>query len=147
MRVGDARPTFDSLEDSVTDVEIEGQRRRLHILEEDASELQDATIEGPHARLLPQFDALLMGHGDKSRFIDPGVKKRVFLPRADVAATMLVDGRIGGVWRMRKERRLWRVELEPFGVMPPEQVEAVEGEVDRLREFTGFEIEQTWKEK
>jgi len=146
MRVGDARPIFESLVGEITDVEVDGQRRKLHILEEDESYL-GAKNTIPHARLLPQFDALIMGHKDKTRFIDPGVKKRIFMPRADVSATILVDSWIGGVWRMRKRGRLWRVELEPFGEMPPEHMEMVEGEVDRLRAFTGFDVEHIWMEK
>jgi len=95
----------------------------------------------PHARLLPQFDALIMGHKDKTRFIDPSVKSKVFLPRADVAATILLDGMVTGVWRMRKDRKNWRLELSLFKNLDEEEEETVEAEIERLRIFTGFEIE------
>ena len=141
MRVGDARPIFESLSESIVEVEITGQKRKAYILEEDASNLQGLGGIPPHARLLPQFDALTLGHKDKTRFIDPSVKSKIFRPRANVAATILLYGMIAGVWKMRKERKNWRLELSPFRNLDEEEEETVEAEIERLRIFTRFEIE------
>jgi len=46
---------------------------------------------------------------------------------------------------LKKGRRAWRLELSPFSKLPRERVEEVEAEVDRMRRFTGFEIELVWK--
>ena len=145
MRARDANPVFESIAESLSEVAVVGQRGRLLILEEDASALLDSAEGEVPARLLPQFDALIMGHKDKTRFIDPEARSRIFLPRADVAATMLVDGRVQGVWTLKKGRRAWRLELSPFSKLPRERVEEVEAEVDRMQRFTGFEIELVWK--
>lgn len=96
MRARDANPVFESISESLSEVAVVGQRGRLLILEEDASALLDSAEGEVPARLLPQFDALIMGHKDKTRFIDLEARSRIFLPRADVAATMLVDGRVQG---------------------------------------------------
>jgi len=145
MRVREARPVFDAISDSLTEVAVAGRRGKLLILEEDAPALLDASEMAAPTRLLPQFDALIMGHRDKTRFIGPDMKSGVFLPRGDVAATMLVDGKVQGVWNLRRMKRLWRLELSPFDKLSGEDVEAVEAEVDGLRMFTGFEIESSWK--
>jgi uncharacterized protein YcaQ len=49
-------------------------------------------------RLLPRFDVFLLGHRDKSRYLDPAHYKRVFLPSAVVAPVALVQGRVAGTW-------------------------------------------------
>ena len=94
----------------------------------------------PHVRLLPQFDALIMGHKDKTRFMRSDDKKRIFLPRAGVAATILLDGRVEGVWKMRKKKKQWALELSPFRDLSKEEDEALGKEIEELRRFTGFEI-------
>jgi len=57
---------------------------------------------------------------------------------------MLVDGRVQGVWTLRRGKKLWRLELSPFNKLSEEDVEGVEAEVKRLQKFTGFEIELRW---
>jgi hypothetical protein len=140
MRVMDAKPIFESLSEPIVEVEITGQKRMTYILEEDVSNLQDQREVHAHARLLPQFDALVMGHKDKTRFIEPSSRSSIFLPRADVAATILLDGRVEGVWKMRKEKRRWRLEFSPFRELSEEEEEALGREIEELRRFTGFEI-------
>lgn len=144
MRVREAQPVFDSMADSLVEVNVPEQKGTLLIQESDVSELLDAAERPVQARLLPQFDALIMGHKDKTRFIESQTMSRVFLPRGDVAATMLVDGRVHGVWTMKKEKKIWRLELSPFDKLSEEDVEGVESEIEGLRSFTGFEIEFSW---
>jgi hypothetical protein len=95
---------------------------------------------------LPEFDALIMGHRDKTRFLDPTVKSSVFLPLADVAATIMIDSKVDGVWKMRKKGKKWELELSPFKDFSDEEKELVRGEVEGLRRFTGFDIEEAWVE-
>ena len=146
MRIQEAKPAFDALSDSLVEVTIPEQKRRLLILEEDVPALLEAK-EGPTpVKLLPQFDTLIMGHKDKTRFINPSVRNRIFLPRGDVAATLMTEGRVQGVWIFKKMKNLWRIELSPFNRLFKEHIEAIEAEVDLLRRFTGFQIESIWKE-
>ena len=84
-----------------------------------------------------------MGHKDKTRFIEPRIRNRIFLPRGNVAPTIMVDGQVRGVWTLRKMKRLWKLKLTPFNGLSNEEVEAVEAEVDGLQKFTGFEIESS----
>ena len=146
MRVQDARPIFESLSGPVTEVTVKDQKGKLLILERDLRAIPDEGGGPRWARLLPEFDALVMGHRDKTRFLDPAVKSSVFLPLADVAATIVVDGRVDGVWKMRKKGKKWELELSPFKDFSDEEKELVGGEVEGLRRFTGFEIEEAWVE-
>jgi len=145
MKVGETKPAFDNLSNSLVKVTVPENGGKFLILEEDLPALLEVGEQSVPARLLPCFDALIMGHKDKSRFIEPSVMNRVFLPLADVAATILMDERVQGTWTLRKAKKAWRLELSPFNMLSEVQVDAVEAEVELLRSFTGFDVEPTWK--
>ena len=141
MKMRNAKPIFDSLKSHLSEVKIAGQHQALLALKEDVEEI--AEIEPvPFVRLLPQFDALIMGHKDKTRFLDPEHRAKIFLPAAEVAAVMLVDGRVQGVWKMRKGGKAWSLEVSPFKQLTEEHENRLEDEIQRIRVFTGFEIER-----
>ena len=143
MRVREAREIFESL--NLVEVEVEGER--LLLLDEDVDPLLEASEGEGAVRLLPAFDSLIMGHRDKRRLIPPGYKSRIFLPRGDVAATLLLGHRIGGTWSLKKQRgNRWLLTLSPFRPLTRGEREGIEGEIERLRGFTGFEIEVQWRQ-
>jgi hypothetical protein len=62
-----------------------------------------APRELPGVRLLPEFDAVLCGYDPKARdrFVDPAVHERLWHKNNGyMLAPLLVDGRIGGYWRL-----------------------------------------------
>ncbi|GKQ34238.1 winged helix DNA-binding domain-containing protein [Streptomyces sp. A012304] len=50
-------------------------------------------------RLLPMWDSVLLAYADRSRVIPPEYRKLVTRVNGDVLPTLLVDGRVAGVWR------------------------------------------------
>jgi DNA glycosylase AlkZ-like len=50
-------------------------------------------------RLLPMWDSVLLAYDDRSRVIPDAYRSRVIRVNGDVLPTMLVDGRVAGVWR------------------------------------------------
>ena len=144
MRVRDAQPAFEAISDLTDEVSISGQRRKYLVLKEDAAQLCSSRDLPPRVRLLPQFDALIMGHKDKFRFMRTDDRKSVFLPRADVSATILVDGRIRGVWNIKKQKKTRRVTLSTFDEIDGDDRRRIEEEVDLLADFTRFETETSW---
>ena len=96
----------------------------------------------PLVRLLPKFDALIMGHKDKTRFMDEAARKRVFLPAAEVSATVLVDGRVEGVWVIKKDGDAWKLTVELFKELDEEHRDMLGDETQSMKEFTGFEIRE-----
>lgn len=50
-------------------------------------------------RLLPMWDSVLLAHADRSRVIPPEHRPLVTRRNGDVLPTVLVDGRVAGVWR------------------------------------------------
>ena len=57
-----------------------------------------------------------------------------------MAATILLEGRGEGVWKMRKKKKQWTLELSPIRDLSDEEDEALGKEIEELRRFTGFEI-------
>ena len=143
-RVREARPVFEENADSLIEVTIEGQRGRYFALTEDEHALMEVQSR-PFARLMPQFDALIMGHKDKTRFMDQAVRKDVFLPRGVVAATIIVDGMVTGTWQMKKKGDQWSLSLRSFMTLDTDEREMIEDELDGMRKFTGFEILERWE--
>ncbi|MFK8906491.1 winged helix DNA-binding domain-containing protein [Streptomyces sp. YS-3] len=50
-------------------------------------------------RLMAMWDSVLLAHADRSRVIPPEYRKHVTRVNGDVLPTLLVDGRVAGVWR------------------------------------------------
>jgi hypothetical protein len=50
-------------------------------------------------RLLPMWDSVLLAHADRTRLVRPEHRPLVARANGDVLPTLLVDGRVAGVWR------------------------------------------------
>jgi uncharacterized protein YcaQ len=140
MKVSDARATLEEVKPALSEVRAERHKGRLYALKEDLPELE-ATEEKPSLRLLPKFDALIMSHRDKTRLMDEETRRRVFLPTAEAAATIFVDGRVEGVWSIKRLGSAWNLELQLFRRLDGEAEETLQAELDAMRAFTGFDIE------
>jgi len=55
-------------------------------------------------RLLPDFDNVVLSHADRTRIVPEDVRRRLVTPNGSGPGTVLVDGQVGGVWRLRRER-------------------------------------------
>ncbi|MEU9187714.1 winged helix DNA-binding domain-containing protein [Streptomyces sp. NPDC048484] len=75
----------------------------------------DADTPAP-ARLLPEFDNLLLSHADRSRVVPAEYKGRTW--RGNQAhCTLLVDGFLAGVWRVEETGDRAVLTVEPFGTL------------------------------
>jgi hypothetical protein len=73
----------------------------------------DADVPAP-ARLLPEFDNLLLSHADRSRVVT--VEHRTLTWKGNQAyRTFLVDGFLAGIWRVEERAQTATLTLEPFG--------------------------------
>jgi prepilin-type processing-associated H-X9-DG protein len=64
-------------------------------------EIEKAPKRWKSLLLLPHWDALLMAHDDRSRFLETGWKDCVVDPHGNTTNVLLVDGRVAGVWDCR----------------------------------------------
>jgi hypothetical protein len=72
----------------------------------------DADTPAP-ARLLPEFDNLLLSHADRSRVVPAEYKGRHWQGN-QAYRTFLVDGFLRGVWQLEESRERVVVTIEPF---------------------------------
>ncbi|WP_416984526.1 winged helix DNA-binding domain-containing protein [Streptomyces sp. T028] len=79
-------------------------------------------------RLLPMWDSILLAYADRSRVIPPEYRKLVTRTNGDVLPTLLVDGRVAGVWRPVEGG----IEASAFRPLPPAVWEALAAEADSL---------------
>jgi hypothetical protein len=142
---------------SVTDVQawsgltrlrevVERLRPRLRAFRDGAGrellDLPDAPRPDPETpappRFLPEYDNVVLGHADRSR-ITAGAAER--WPADDLHwSPLLVDGFVGGVWRLAKERRAATLVVRPFDPLPDPA--PVEEEATRLLELLAPEADR-----
>jgi len=85
-----------------------GQRGTLHLYD-----ARDWPPDHWPVRLLGRFDPLVLAHSDKSWWIDPEHQRRVW-HHTHVEATLLLGGRIVGVWRYQRMARGLKISVELF---------------------------------
>jgi hypothetical protein len=121
-------------------------RPRLRAFRDEAGrellDLPDAPLPDPETpappRFLPEYDNVVLGHADRGR-ITAGAAER--WPADDLHwSPLLVDGFVGGVWRLAQERRSATLVVQPFDPLPDPA--AVEEEATRLLELLAPEADR-----
>lgn len=116
---------------------VDSMRPRLRVFEgEDGAELLDILgapildedMPAP-PRFLPEYDNVLLGHQDRSRFFLPGV-----IPQGWVG-NLLVDGLFSGSWKIHRSRGKAQLDVSLFRKISPADLAAVEEEAEGLLGF------------
>ncbi|MFB6519762.1 winged helix DNA-binding domain-containing protein [Streptomyces sp. NPDC056401] len=82
-------------------------------------------------RLMAMWDSVLLAYADRSRVVPPEYRKLVARMNGDTLATLLVDGRVAGVWRPAGGG----IEATAFHPLPEEVWEDLAGEARALTAF------------
>ncbi len=126
---GLAKTALAALGEEVVTVTVEG--RPLLLLREDLRALE-RTAPSTSVRLLPNFDTYLLGHRDKELLLDTKRRKEVFRIAGWVSPTVLVGGRVAGVWELRRDGPELEVEVRPFARLSRSVWQAVRDEAALL---------------
>jgi hypothetical protein len=94
----------------------------------------DADTPAP-VRLVPDWDALLLGHQDRSRVIADAHRARISTRNLQITACFLVDGIVAGSWSITRKGKAATLALEPFVKISKRDQVAVKAEAERLLEF------------
>jgi hypothetical protein len=93
------------------------------------------TSHGPHAVLLPPYDEYTVAYRDRSAALDPkhaaAARNGIFSP------TIVLDGRIKGLWTRRLEKEAVSIALKPFAPLTGASVRHVASEAARYGRFVG----------
>lgn len=81
------------------------------------------------ARLLPMWDQVLLSHADRARIVPPEHRATVLRRNGDCLPTVLVDGRVAGVWRATEDG----IEVTAFEALGDDTWAELESEAASLR--------------
>jgi hypothetical protein len=87
------------------------------------------------ARLLAEFDSLVLAHADRTRLLAEAHRGRVVTKNLRVRATFLWDGMVAGTWAITIARGTATLRLEPFGKLPRGAAKALTAEAEALLAF------------
>jgi hypothetical protein len=92
--------------------------------------LPDEDVPAP-PRLMAMWDSTLLAYADRARMISPESRKLVMRNNGDVLPTILVDGRVAGVWRPLADG----IEVTAFHRLSADEWTGLEQEAQSLRAF------------
>ncbi|TME06228.1 MAG: winged helix DNA-binding domain-containing protein [Chloroflexi bacterium] len=120
-------------------IEVEIADRPAWMLKTYASWLDEPPIDAPVVRLLPGFDTYLLGYKKRDLLLPPQHAKRINAGGGLLKPTLLVNGRVVGTWKSKRQKNRLDVLLEPFDQLAPEVQPGVEAEVADLGRFLGVQ--------
>jgi hypothetical protein len=106
-------------------------------------DLPDAPRPDPETpappRFLPEYDNILLSHDDRDRIIPGNHGLPMPAGRGGELGSLLVDGFLGGMWRITRQRGKVRLVIEPGGSLTRADRAAVTDEGARLLAFVAAE--------
>jgi len=93
------RRALDQFRDEITPIKVSHLNHEFLILQTDIEKINSLTsVRDNTINFLPQLDPYLMGYKDRERYIEINNYEYVFDRSGNITATILLDGRIIGVW-------------------------------------------------
>jgi hypothetical protein len=124
----------DAVEKFKPDLQILRDEKKRELLDLPDMPLLDGDTPAPE-RFLPEFDNLLLSHQNRTRVIADEYRKKVYLPGLRVAATILVDGFVRGVWKVETKKGVATLTIEPFAALTKQNRAALTEEGEQLVRF------------
>lgn len=102
-------------------------------------ELPDMKLPLSAVYLLPSFDELLLGYKDRSATLDLAHMPKI-VPGMNgmFAATIVIDGKVEGIWRRTIKKNEIIVELAPFGDLSVIQKRRIETAITSYGKYMGL---------
>ncbi len=112
---------------------------RVELDGEATYDLEDVSSDAPPAegvRLLPYFDAFVVGSRPRHRLFAGHAAERALVPSGQAGnyPVLLVDGQVAGVWHQKRSGRRIAVTVEPLQRLDKRRVADLEIQVSRLGE-------------
>jgi hypothetical protein len=133
LPLSQARGAFQANREAFVEAAINGER--IWLLPEQTTWLGGETGEGPAVHLLPAYDAYLLGYRSRELIIAEQHARRVHPGGGVIRPALLVNGVVGGIWRLERRATATKVVVEPFAPLAPGAVEGIAKEVARLGTF------------
>lgn len=125
------KEVFETLKPELQTYRDENRRQLFDLLD---GPLPPADVPAP-VRFLPEFDNLLLSHSNRTRVVADETRAKVYLPGLRVAATILVDGFVRGVWKIEKAKNVATLVIEPLATLTKQERDALSAEAEQLVRF------------
>jgi hypothetical protein len=129
LRKSDVNTALEALKKDLTKESIDGNVEYFSL--GDSGE----AFEPPEALVLPEFDSLMMGYKDKSRFLPDNHLKSVFLSLARIERTILLDGFVAATWKRKKNPKGMAVAVRPLRTLKGRERRSIEEEFARYSDY------------
>ncbi len=90
--------------------------------------------------LLPPFDEYLVGYRDRSAALDTEHNRTVIAINGLFNASIVIDGRIAGLWKRNAGKTSVALELQPFRALPKSRMPVLRAMAKRYEAFVGLPV-------
>jgi hypothetical protein len=123
-------------------IQVEAATGQAYLLKSQADWLEEPPPEvPPTVRLLPYFDTYLMGYASRELMVDPADWKRINAGGGMLHPTLLVNGRLEGVWSKKGLRDALELTVEPFERLELDWLVLIQEEAEDIGRFLGVQVE------
>lgn len=134
LTLTDARKGWSAVEKRGDLVELAVGERTFSVLKGEEKSPRESNT--PVVRLLPAFDAYLLGYADRDDIVPPEHRKQVY-HGGQTVPVVLVDGVAAGVWRYKKSGKRLNITVEPFDSFDTAVKAGIESEANDIGRFWG----------
>jgi hypothetical protein len=144
MSLSKTRAAWLRMADQFMEIEFAGSAAWM--LKTCAAWLDELPVHTPIVRLLPRFDIYLLGYQKRDLAVQPQYAKRINAGGGIIHPTVLVDGRVVGMWKGKRQKNLLLVVVEPFEQFTPEVYEGLDAETEDIAGFLGVKatLQRYW---
>jgi hypothetical protein len=101
-----ARAALNSIHDQTEQITISHLDDTFIVLKSDEKHLNNTKTHDMHTvNLLPNLDPYLMGYKDRERYLSPEHREYVFDRGGNATSTILLDGKVVGVWDFQEDEK------------------------------------------
>jgi len=140
LRISLARKLFQSIEDELESVDVEGWRALA--LRTTLEPMQSLEMSGT-VNLVPLFDAYVFGLGrglELEPLLPKPYQRLIYRPQGWISAAVLVNGYIKGVWQYEFQRLQTVVKVHMFSSPKGQVREGIQADAERLGAFLNTRV-------
>lgn len=99
----------------------------------------------PSVVILPEFDGLMMGYKDKSRFLPHDRIKKVFWGLGGINRTILLDGFVAAIWKRKREGTGMIVSVKPLRTLEAQERDSIREGFEKYGDYLRTRISVEFK--
>ena len=135
LAMREARAAWTLVGEDLGEVRVAGEP--AWILAGRSDSIRESVDRAPFVRLLPHFDAYLLGYRNRDLVVAPRYARRIQRGGGWLHPTVIVDGRAVATWRYNYKEKQPYVAVEPFEELGPAIEPGLRAEAEDVRRFLG----------